>query len=95
MKFNSRKHHAQSLLDQHHAKFQNIPLVQPCSHPVESVIKIGIIGAGLSGLYVALMLDYLQDPGFDYELLEANPDRIGGRIYTHRFSSDEHDYYVS
>ncbi|KAG8763951.1 hypothetical protein FRC11_008278 [Ceratobasidium sp. 423] len=93
MKLNPRKHHAQSLIDQHHENLRTIPLVQPRSRQANSVVNIGIIGAGLSGLYVALMLDYLQDPNFDYELLEANPDRIGGRIYTHRFSSDEHDYY--
>lgn len=45
--------------------------------------KIGIIGAGMAGLYAALILDSL---GFsNYEILEANPDRVGGRVFTRYF----------
>ncbi|KAG8716210.1 hypothetical protein FRC09_015972 [Ceratobasidium sp. 395] len=47
--------------------------------------KIGIIGAGVSGLYAAMILDDLEVP---YEILEAN-NRIGGRIYTHRFNGTD------
>jgi monoamine oxidase len=53
--------------------------------------KIGIVGGGIAGLYTAYILKSL---GIDYEILEANPDRMGGRIYTHHFSTDiAHDYY--
>ena len=43
--------------------------------------KVGIIGAGASGLYAAILL---QSFGIPYEILEAN-DRPGGRIWTHYF----------
>jgi NADPH-dependent 2,4-dienoyl-CoA reductase/sulfur reductase-like enzyme len=52
-------------------------------------IKFCIVGAGVAGLYTALILEKL---GIDYEILEAS-DRIGGRIYTHHFTEDKHDYY--
>ncbi|KAI1328961.1 hypothetical protein F5Y16DRAFT_397922 [Xylariaceae sp. FL0255] len=55
-------------------------------------IKVGIIGAGIAGLYTALILD---DLGFEYDILEANPDRVGGRLYTHYFgkAEEKHQYY--
>ncbi|KAI0139833.1 hypothetical protein GGR57DRAFT_509562 [Xylariaceae sp. FL1272] len=65
---------------------------KPTKHSPER-IKIGIIGAGIAGLYTALIL---QDLGFDYEMLEANPDRVGGRLYTHYFEQsdiEKHQYY--
>ncbi|KAF5325024.1 hypothetical protein D9619_010095 [Psilocybe cf. subviscida] len=46
--------------------------------------KIGIVGAGASGLYAAMILQSLN---IDYEILEAN-DRIGGRLFTHRFNGE-------
>lgn len=41
--------------------------------------KIGIIGAGISGLHAAMLLHSNQE--FEVEILEAS-DRIGGRIYS-------------
>lgn len=59
---------------------------QPDRAPVPSTdLPIGIIGAGASGLYAAMIL---QDLGIDYEILESN-NRIGGRIYTHRFNGKD------
>lgn len=55
-----------------------------------SKLKIGIIGGGIAGLYTAYILKHLK---IDYEVLEANPGRMGGRIYTHHFSKEKHDYY--
>ena len=62
--------------------------------------KICIVGGGISGLYTAYILKFL---GIKYEILEANPDRMGGRIYTHHFTPEQteqtektkpsHDYY--
>jgi hypothetical protein len=53
------------------------------THPDDANgLPIGIIGAGASGLYAAMIL---QDLGIKYEILESR-DRIGGRIYTHRFN---------
>ncbi|KAG6356010.1 hypothetical protein INS49_015395 [Diaporthe citri] len=69
--------------------------------------KVGIVGGGVAGLFTALILDWLnknlgKDKGeeyldIDYEILEAaDEDRLGGRLYTHRFSDLKggvHDYY--
>ena len=53
--------------------------------------KVGIIGAGVGGLYTALMLDSL---GIGCEILEAS-DRVGGRLSTYKFPNGEkYDYYV-
>ena len=51
--------------------------------------KVCIVGAGISGLYAALILDHLE---VSYDILEA-ADRPGGRILTHYFSTRKHDYY--
>ncbi|KAF9560294.1 amine oxidase [Agrocybe pediades] len=53
---------------------------------------VGILGAGVGGLYTALMLESL---GIPFEILEAS-DRVGGRLYTHKFTGEQagkYDYY--
>jgi NAD(P)-binding Rossmann-like domain len=58
-------------------------------------LNVGIIGAGVAGLYIAMILDSLEIPDLTYEILEASP-RAGGRILTHHFESgtpSPHDYY--
>ncbi|KAG1742403.1 uncharacterized protein EDB91DRAFT_311129 [Suillus paluster] len=51
---------------------------------------VGILGAGVGGLYTALMLDSLN---IKYEILEAS-DRTGGRLFTYHFpNGKEYDYY--
>ncbi|KAM0795456.1 hypothetical protein BDR22DRAFT_796700, partial [Usnea florida] len=59
--------------------------------------KVGIIGAGVAGLFTAMIFDYLNDEyqtNVEYEIIECNSkDRLGGRLYTHYFSDAEHDYY--
>ncbi|KAG1887315.1 hypothetical protein F4604DRAFT_1721298, partial [Suillus subluteus] len=52
-------------------------------------VKFCIIGAGVAGLYIAMILKEL---GIPFDLVEAS-DRAGGRLYTHRFSEAPHDYY--
>ena len=54
--------------------------------------KVCIVGAGVAGLYIAMILDDLQIPNLTYDIFEAN-SRIGGRVYTHHFSQEPHDYY--
>ncbi|KAI6143742.1 hypothetical protein BKA82DRAFT_2424013 [Pisolithus tinctorius] len=52
--------------------------------------KVGILGAGVGGLYTALILDSLN---IDYEILEAS-DRVGGRLLTYKFpGGQKYDYY--
>lgn len=60
-----------------------------------SEFTIGILGAGVAGLYTALMIDSLgPDSGITYQILEAD-ERIGGRLYTHTFEGHTpNDYYV-
>lgn len=59
------------------------------ARPPPNNARICIVGAGMAGLYCALILDHLSIP---YDILEAS-DRPGGRILTHYFSPKKHDYY--
>ncbi|KAJ5780654.1 Amine oxidase [Penicillium paradoxum] len=61
--------------------------------PLDRNTKVCIIGAGIAGLYIALILQDLGIPNLSWDILEANRERIGGRIYTHRFSDAPNDYY--
>ena len=66
--------------------------------------KVAIVGAGVTGLFLGMMLDYFNTrvPEFhvDYDILEAGPeDRVGGRLFTYNFPlkpdspPGPHDYY--
>lgn len=70
-----------------------IPVAKVFLHDSNNTIKpVGIIGAGVGGLYTALMLDSLD---IEYEILEAS-SRTGGRLFTYKFpKGDRYDYYVS
>jgi heterodisulfide reductase subunit A-like polyferredoxin len=58
---------------------------------ISSDTKVGILGAGIAGLYTALILDSLD---IEYEIVEAS-DRTGGRMFTYKFpGGDKYDYYV-
>lgn len=60
-------------------------------HRLLPQLKIGILGAGVGGLYTALILDSLD---IGYEILEAS-DRAGGRLSTYTFpNGGKYDYYV-
>ncbi|KAI5868216.1 hypothetical protein GGS23DRAFT_544568 [Durotheca rogersii] len=54
--------------------------------------KVCIVGAGVAGLYIAMILEDLEIPNLTYEIVEAG-SRVGGRVYTHHFSEEPHDYY--
>ncbi|KAL1917115.1 uncharacterized protein VTP21DRAFT_5313 [Calcarisporiella thermophila] len=51
-------------------------------------IKIGIVGAGMAGLFSAMLLDSV---GVNYEILEGS-GRLGGRVHTEYFGEDENEY---
>ena len=59
-------------------------LARPTVETPPPIECIAIVGAGVAGLYTAMILDSLEN---SYEIFEAN-QRIGGRIYTHRFNGD-------
>ena len=64
------------------------------SLPVRAVTDepVGILGAGVGGLYTALILQSLN---VSYEILEAS-NRTGGRLFTHKFPNGGfYDYFVS
>lgn len=63
------------------------PVVEEPPVPVlsEDKLPVCIIGAGCAGLYAAMML---KDLGIPFVILEANPGRCGGRLYTHRFTPE-------
>ncbi|KAF8636268.1 hypothetical protein AX16_011038 [Volvariella volvacea WC 439] len=72
------------------------PIVDPVTiipPPVRppSPYPVCIIGAGVSGLYIAMMLDSL---GIEYELMEGS-GRTGGRLHTHYFQKKpgKYQYY--
>ncbi len=70
--------------------FDNIIQFMSPPPPITSIMpkmalkgkRIGIIGAGCAGLVCAYELRKL---GCDITILEANKDRIGGRVYTYQF----------
>ncbi|KID65380.1 uncharacterized protein G6M90_00g052340 [Metarhizium brunneum] len=70
----------------------SLPDTEQSQNHVGNSHKIGIIGAGIAGLYIAMILDDLAIADLTYEILEAS-SRVGGRLFTHHFSSDKHDYY--
>lgn len=55
----------------------------------QTPLRVAIVGAGVAGLYSALLL---KKQGHHVHIFEAS-DRIGGRIYTHRFNAREHQYF--
>ena len=59
--------------------------------PEAAKLKVCIVGAGIAGLYTAMLLDSLDLPGVSYDVVEAS-SRVGGRISTHHFSPTLHDY---
>ncbi|EFA76998.1 hypothetical protein PPL_09750 [Heterostelium album PN500] len=79
-----RGHYANSLLNEAGAGAAPIETFSKPSRPM----TVGIVGAGMSGLYAALLL---EDLGISYEIVEAN-DRFGGRAHTFKFSSAPYDY---
>ena len=53
--------------------------------------KVAVVGGGMAGLYVALALA-CRTSAPAVTLFEAST-RVGGRIYTHRFSDEEYQYF--
>jgi len=73
---------------------QKLPEPKPINPSLPKATDVvGILGAGVGGLYTALILESLK---INFEILEASKDRVGGRMYTHKFDKGgRYDYYVS
>ena len=56
-----------------------------------SSLSVGIVGGGMAGLYSALLLQK-HIPGVKLKIFEAS-DRVGGCVYTQKFSSEPHQYF--
>ena len=54
-------------------------------------LNVGIIGGGMAGLYSALLLQR-NVPDIRIKIFEA-ADRVGGYVYTHKFSTDPYQYF--
>lgn len=65
------------------------PLGAPGPAGAGKRLSVGIIGGGMAGLYAALLLDQL---GIDFHILEASGERLGGRVRTHYFNDQPHQY---
>ena len=64
----------------------------PLPPRAETNPPVGILGAGVGGLYTALILQSLN---VSYEIIEAS-NRTGGRLFTHKFPGGNfYDYFVS
>ncbi|MGW0735806.1 flavin monoamine oxidase family protein [Streptomyces sp. NPDC002851] len=57
------------------------PTPTPAPARARADARIAVVGAGIAGLTAALTL---KDAGLNCTLYEANPDRVGGRIWTQR-----------
>ncbi|CAL1709682.1 unnamed protein product [Somion occarium] len=55
----------------------------------QTPLRVGIVGAGVAGLYSAMLL---RKHGHIVHIFEAS-NRVGGRIYTHRFNTQEDQYF--
>ena len=62
---------------------------QPVKKKPES-FTVGIVGGGMAGLYSALLLRKFGIKSV--KIFEAE-NRVGGRVYTHRFSEEEYQYF--
>jgi len=54
----------------------------------KGALKFCIVGAGIAGLYTAMILD---ECGVKYDFFEAS-ERVGGRVYTKKFGGGN-EYY--
>ncbi|RAO65211.1 uncharacterized protein BHQ10_001223 [Talaromyces amestolkiae] len=68
-----------------------LPFV-PQNGKSDSNIRVCIIGAGISGLYLGMLLDELDLKNVSYDILESN-ERTGGRVYTYKFGPGKMEYY--
>lgn len=85
-------HFARSMIVRYAAKLEEKSRPPVLPKPRINEDLVGILGAGVGGLYTALMLESL---GVPFEIVEAT-GRVGGRLFTHKFEGHgDYDYFVS
>ncbi len=67
------------------------PAKDLCHESLPPSLRVGIVGAGMSGLYSALLLQQ-NVPGVKVKIFEAS-DRVGGAVFTYRFSPEPNQYF--
>ena len=93
-------HRGRQLLSQYRERHEDIP--RPDLPKIRKILNnprpsstspVCIIGAGMAGLYTAMILKSLE---IDYQIVDANTrERVGGRIFTHHFpGGGSYDYCV-
>ena len=83
--------HGRSLIQSYTSQFQSRDSLLPLPPRAQASEPVGILGAGIGGLYTAVILQSLN---VSYEIIEAS-NRTGGRLYTHQFTDGGfYDYYV-
>jgi protoporphyrinogen oxidase len=86
-----------------------LPIASAATKAVDGVAdvpsySVGIVGAGVAGMFTALIFDHLNENfglNVTYEIIEAvDEDNVGGRLYTYNFPNKDgqppvgpHDYY--
>ena len=92
--------YAHLALSQDNAQREDVPTYKLSKKPSSpnpkptADLPVCIIGAGMAGLYTAMIF---QSLGIPYHIVDANTEkRLGGRIFTHRFDGGiGYDYFVS
>ena len=83
---------ARYYITKHISSLEKREALLPLPPRAETGAPVGILGAGVGGLYTALILQSLN---VSYEIIEAS-NRTGGRLFTHKFADGgPYDYYVS
>lgn len=88
------------LLSQYHERHKHIPdrklseIKVLLDRDLSPTLPACIIGAGLTGLYTAMIFESL---GISYQIVDADTqEHIGGRLFTYHFpNGGQYDYYVS
>jgi len=83
-------HYARTIMERRTDTLKEKPAPKPSAPRAGDSNVVGIMGAGVGGLYTAIMLQSLDVP---FEIIEAS-DRVGGRLFTHKFEKGgDYDYF--
>ncbi|KAG8824070.1 hypothetical protein FRC19_002645 [Serendipita sp. 401] len=92
-----RDQYARVVLLDYQDRYGSVPNSPPLPQRDGNAINVGILGGGSAGLYAAMLLSDINNKfqtNFTFDILEANPKRLGGRLYSQPIgtSPDTSDY---